>query len=32
MAKIVDYYFTLTSPWTFLGSQRFVEIARRHGA
>ena len=32
MTKIVDYYFTLTSPWTFLGSQRFVEIARRHGA
>ncbi len=32
MTKIVDYYFTLTSPWTFLGSQRFVETARRHGA
>jgi len=32
MTKTVDYFFTLTSPWTFLGSQRFVEIARRHGA
>ncbi len=32
MAKIVDYYFTLTSPWTYLGHRRFVEIARRHGA
>ncbi len=32
MTKIVDYYFTLTSPWTFLGSQRLVEMARRHGA
>ena len=32
MTKIVDYYFTLTSPWTYLGHQRFVEIARRHGA
>ncbi len=32
MAKIVDYYFTLTSPWTYLGHQRLVEIAKRHGA
>jgi 2-hydroxychromene-2-carboxylate isomerase len=32
MTKIVDYYFTLTSPWTYLGHRRFVEIARRHGA
>jgi 2-hydroxychromene-2-carboxylate isomerase len=32
MTKIVDYYFTITSPWTFLGSQRLVEMARRHGA
>ncbi len=32
MTKIVDYYFTPTSPWTYLGHQRFVEIARRHGA
>ncbi len=32
MTMIVDYYFTLTSPWTYLGHRRFVEIARRHGA
>lgn len=32
MTKIVDYYFTPTSPWTYLGSQRFAEIAGRHGA
>ena len=32
MTKTVDYYFTLPSPWTYLGHQRFVEIARRHGA
>ena len=32
MTKTVDYYFTLTSPWTYLGHRRFVEIARRHGA
>ena len=32
MAKTVDYYFTLTSPWTYLGSARFEEMAARHGA
>ena len=32
MTKTVDYYFTLASPWTYLGHQRFVEIARRQGA
>jgi 2-hydroxychromene-2-carboxylate isomerase len=32
MTKIVDYYFTPTSPWTYLGHRRFAEIARRHGA
>jgi 2-hydroxychromene-2-carboxylate isomerase len=26
----VDYYMTLTSPWTYLGSAPFAEIARRH--
>lgn len=32
MTKIVDYYFTPTSPWTYLGHQRLVEMARRQGA
>jgi len=32
MTKTVDYYFTPTSPWTYLGHQRFFEIAQRHGA
>ena len=32
MAKTIDYYLTLTSPWTYLGSARFEEMARRHGA
>jgi 2-hydroxychromene-2-carboxylate isomerase len=32
MAKLVDYYFTPVSPWTYLGHQRFLEIAARHGA
>jgi len=31
MIKIVDYYFTPTSPWTYLGHRRFHEIAQRHG-
>ncbi|GAB4392187.1 MAG: 2-hydroxychromene-2-carboxylate isomerase [Kiloniellaceae bacterium] len=32
MSKVVDYYLTLISPWTYLGSARFAEIATRHGA
>jgi 2-hydroxychromene-2-carboxylate isomerase len=28
----VDYYFSPQSPWTYLGHQRFQDIARRHGA
>jgi 2-hydroxychromene-2-carboxylate isomerase len=32
MTKTVDYYLTLISPWAYLGSRRFEEIARRHGA
>lgn len=32
MAKTVDYYVFLASPWAYLGSQRFADIARRHGA
>lgn len=30
--KHVDYYFTLSSPWTFLGHARFRAIAARVGA
>jgi carboxymethylenebutenolidase len=32
MAKTVDYYFSPMSPWTHLGHERFLAIARRHGA
>ena len=32
MAKHVDYYVSLNSPWTYLGSKRFEAIARKHGA
>lgn len=28
----IDYYFTPTSPWSYLGHTRFVELAKRHGA
>ena len=28
----IDYYFTLNSPWSYMGSARFAEIAKRHGA
>jgi 2-hydroxychromene-2-carboxylate isomerase len=32
MPKHVDYYLTPTSPWTYLGHERFVQIAKKHGA
>lgn len=30
--KTVHYFLTPSSPWTYLGHERFVEMARRHGA
>jgi len=32
MEKSVDYYLAPNSPWTYLGHERFVAIAKRHGA
>ncbi|WP_374466392.1 2-hydroxychromene-2-carboxylate isomerase [Ferrovibrio sp.] len=32
MSRMVDYYVFLASPWAYLGSRRFAEIAKRHGA
>src|SRR5499425_3808371 len=32
MAKHVDYYVSLNSPWTYLGSKRFETIAKKHNA
>ena len=32
MTKTIDYYFSFNSPWAYLGSRLFGEIARRHGA
>ena len=32
MPITIDYYMTLNSPWTYLGSALFAEIARQNGA
>lgn len=32
MSKVIDYYLSLNSPWTYLGSRRLEEMAARHGA
>ncbi len=32
MAKVVDYYLSLMSPWSYLGAARFADILRRAGA
>jgi 2-hydroxychromene-2-carboxylate isomerase len=32
MSRAIDYYFTLVSPWSYLGHDRFITMARRHGA
>jgi len=32
MAITIDYYLSLNSPWTYMGSAPFAEIARRYGA
>lgn len=32
MPHVVDYYLTITSPWTFLGHDEFAAIAKEAGA
>jgi 2-hydroxychromene-2-carboxylate isomerase len=32
VAKTVDYFFSLNSPWTYFGHERFAAMAQRHGA
>jgi 2-hydroxychromene-2-carboxylate isomerase len=32
VTKVVDYYFAVVSPWSYLGHDRFVALAARHGA
>ncbi|MCG6122202.1 MAG: 2-hydroxychromene-2-carboxylate isomerase [Microvirga sp.] len=31
MSRSVDYYFSSSSPWAFIGHDAFMEIAQRHG-
>jgi 2-hydroxychromene-2-carboxylate isomerase len=31
MAGSIDYYFSMVSPWAFIGHASFMDIARRHG-
>jgi 2-hydroxychromene-2-carboxylate isomerase len=31
MPRSIDYYFTLGSPWAYIGHAPFMDIARRHG-
>jgi 2-hydroxychromene-2-carboxylate isomerase len=30
MPRQIDYYFTLLSPWTYLGHGAFIELAKQH--
>ncbi|MDK9722291.1 MAG: 2-hydroxychromene-2-carboxylate isomerase [Rhodospirillales bacterium] len=32
MTKTIDYYFALVSPWSLIGHERLIGMARRHGA
>jgi len=32
MGKTVEYYFSPISPWSYLGHQRFSDMARKYGA
>jgi len=32
VAQVVDYYFATISPFAYLGHERFVAIAQKHGA
>ena len=32
MPVTIDYYISLNSPWTFMGSALFAEVAKRNGA
>ncbi len=31
MPRSVDYYFSMASPWAYIGHAPFMEIAARHG-
>jgi 2-hydroxychromene-2-carboxylate isomerase len=31
MTRTIDYFFSLASPWSFLGHAPFMDVAQRHG-
>jgi 2-hydroxychromene-2-carboxylate isomerase len=31
MSRRIDYYFSLLSPWAYIGHGHFIDVARRHG-
>lgn len=31
MSRSIDYYFSVISPWAFIGHARFLDLAQRHG-
>jgi 2-hydroxychromene-2-carboxylate isomerase len=31
MPRTIEYYFSLASPWAYIGHAHFMDIARRHG-
>jgi 2-hydroxychromene-2-carboxylate isomerase len=31
MPRTIDYYFSMGSPWAYLGHATFIEMAKRHG-
>ena len=31
MSRTIDYYYSLASPWAYIGHATFMDIARRHG-
>lgn len=32
MSRTIDYFFSLASPWSFLGHAPFMDVVQRHGA
>jgi 2-hydroxychromene-2-carboxylate isomerase len=29
--KVIEYFYSVSSPWAYMGTPRLIEIARRHG-
>ena len=32
MSRQIDYYFSLPSPWAYIGHKPFHDVAKRYGA